>query len=122
MGGHFIIKNMSGAQASQLSQGVSLDSLADENSQLKEDLEYKLSQLFLLKEQVEEYSQQIETKWAMNEEIQTELVEATKPSSILSSFTGSLSLDDQIGIMVKNLSIQLSEKIDEAVTLKSINR
>ena len=52
-------------------QVVTLEFLAAENSSLKEDLEYKLSQMADLKDTVEEYSVKIESQISSGEELWT---------------------------------------------------
>lgn len=64
-------RNQNVDESSVVDQVGTLEFLAAENSSLKEDLEYKLSQMADLKDTVEEYSVKIESKIADGEELWT---------------------------------------------------
>ena len=94
-----------------------LQMLADENISMKEDLELKLNQIMEYKYIIQEYSDKLEAEISRNKLLSNAIDMIRQDKSIFSGAS-----QNKMQELVHDLTLQLTEKVEELAALHSINR
>ena len=94
-----------------------LKMLADENISMKEDLELKLGQILEYKYIINEYSDKLEVEIERNRLLNISIEQIKQNKSMFGTSKASEMQD-----LVKDLTVQLTEKLEEIMALKTVNR
>ena len=107
--------------AASLVPASTLEMLAQENISMKEDLELKLQQITEYKYIIQEYSDKLEAEIERNSLLTAAIDQIKQDKSFLSNLSGP-STQEKMQELVKDLTMQLTDKVEEITALKSVNR
>ena len=106
--------------AASLVPTSTLEMLAAENISMKEDLELKLQQITEYKYIIQEYSDKLEAEIERNKLLGDCVDQIKQDKSFLANLAGPT--QNKMQELVKDLTLQLTEKVEEITALKSVNR